>query len=51
MYISESSEVRGERRGVVDLREKWAISGIPDLTGGEPGWGVLGIRHGYITVF
>ena len=36
---------------VVDPRDKWAISEMPDLTRGEPGWGVLGVRRGYITVF
>ena len=34
-----------ERRGVVYLRDNWAISEIPDLTRGEPVWGVLGFRE------
>ena len=33
-----------ERRELVYPKEKWAISGIPDLTRGELGWGVLGVR-------
>ena len=34
-----------ERRRVVYPRDNWAISEIPDLTRGEPGWGVLGGRE------
>ena len=33
-----------ERRELVSPMEKWAISGVPDLTRGEFGWGVLGVR-------
>ena len=33
-----------ERRKLVYPKEKWDISGIPDLTRGEFGWRVLGVR-------
>ena len=46
MPIGESLDVHCEEwRGVVYPRDKWVISGIPDLTRGEPGLGVPGVRE------
>ena len=45
MSIGESPGDAQERRWVVYPRDRWARSGIPDLTSGEPGLGVPGVRE------